>query len=58
MGRFTRRPEIDRRRRRRAKIGRIKAKLMKTTDKNEIGKLIEKIKKIHPFYPMQEAVTK
>ena len=55
MGRFTRRPEIDRKRRRRAKIGKLKQKMAKTQDKGETEKLMAKIRRIHPFYPFEQA---
>jgi hypothetical protein len=52
MGRFTRRQDIDRRRRRRTKIAKLKLKLAKVQDRNDLDKIMDKIHKIHPFYPM------
>jgi len=54
MGAFTRRQEIDRRRRRRAKIQQLKAKISKAKDGKDIERLVEKIKKISPQYPIQK----
>ena len=53
MGAFTRRQEIDRRRRRRNKIKKLKAKITKGAGGQEIAKIIEKIKKISPHYSIQ-----
>jgi len=53
MGAFTRRQEIDRRRRRRSKIKQLKTKIAKAKDNKDIGKLVEKIKKISPHYTIQ-----
>jgi len=53
MGAFTRRQEIDRRRRRRAKIKKLKVKIAKTKDGKDVAKLVEKIKRIAPHYAIQ-----
>jgi len=53
MGAFTRRQDIDRRRRRRAKIKQLKTKIAKAKDGKEIAKVVEKIKKISPHYNIQ-----
>lgn len=53
MGAFTRRQEIDRRRKRRSKIKQLKAKITKAKDGKDIAKLVEKIKRISPHYPIQ-----
>lgn len=54
MGAFTRRQDIDRRRRRRAKIQQIKTKISKAKDGKDIAKLVEKIKRISPHYSIQK----
>lgn len=54
MGAFTRRQEIDRRRRRRSKIKQLKAKIAKAGDGKDIAKIVEKIKRISPQYPIQK----
>lgn len=53
MGAVTRRGDIDKRRRRTAKIKKIKARIAKAKDGREVAKLVEKIYRIHPFYPIQ-----
>lgn len=53
MGAFTRRQEIDRRRRRRSKIKQLKTRITKAKDGKEIAKLVEKIKRISPHYNIQ-----
>lgn len=55
MSQIVRRKEIARRRRRRAKITKLKAKIAKGKDAKEIGRLMEKIKTISPNYPFQTA---
>ena len=54
MGAFTRRQEIDKRRRRRSKIKQLKTKIAKAKDGKEIAKFIEKIKRISPHYSIQK----
>ncbi len=53
MGRFTRRPEIARKRRRYAKIKKLKARIAKAKDAKEIQLHLTKIHKINPFYRIQ-----
>jgi len=53
MGAFTSRQEIDRRRRRRAKIKKLKNKIAKGAGGQEVAKIVEKIKKISPHYSIQ-----
>jgi len=50
MGAFTRRQEIDRRRKRRSKIKLLKKKITKAKDAKDIAKFVEKIKRISPQY--------
>lgn len=50
MGAFTRRQEIDKRRRRRSKIKKLKAKIAKGASAQDAAKIIEKVKKISPHY--------
>ncbi len=52
MGRVTRREDIRRKRTRRAKIKHLKAKIQKAGPA-QVQSIIEKIKKISPFYPVQ-----
>lgn len=58
MGRVTRNEEIARRRRRTAKIKKLKLRIQKAKDASEIKKLVEKIYRVHPFYPMSETGAK
>jgi len=53
MGRVVRKPEINRRRRRRAKYAKLKKRIQRAKGPDEIAKLIEKFRKINPFYPIQ-----
>lgn len=53
MGRVVRKYEIQRRRRRRNKIKKIRTKLAREKNTGIIEKLISKLRRIHPFYPMQ-----
>lgn len=53
MGAFTRRQEIDKRRRRRSKIKKLKLKITKGASGQDAAKIIEKIKKISPHYSIQ-----
>lgn len=58
MGRVTRKEEIARKRRRKAKLAKLRNKIQKAKDPNEVKKLVEKIYRVHPFYPMNETGTK
>ncbi len=51
MGRQTVQSKIQRKRRRRAKIQKLKAKLAKTKGQTDIEALIVKLRKVSPFYP-------
>lgn len=55
MGRFTRRQDIDRRRRRQSKIKKLKAKLVKAKSTSETQALVTKIQLVSPNYPLQAA---
>lgn len=52
MGRVTRKYEIAKRRRRQNKIKALRMKIARTKDASKIQKWVEKIKRIHPHYPM------
>ena len=52
MGRVTRRQDIDRKRTRRAKLKRLREKIAKAKDGVQIQKLVEKIYRVSPFYPI------
>lgn len=58
MGRVTRKEEISRTRRRKAKIAKLKKRIQKAKDPSEVKKLVEKIYRVHPFYPMSETGAK
>lgn len=53
MGRFTKREKIDRHRRRKAKIRKLKARIAKAKDNKQIQVYLAKIHKINPFYRLQ-----
>lgn len=53
MGAVTRRAEIDKRRRRKAKLKRLRERIAKAKDGREVQKIVEKILRVHPFYPIQ-----
>ena len=53
MGRVVRREEIRRRRTRRAKIKKLKAKIQKAGPQ-QMAALVEKLRKVSPFYPINE----
>ncbi|MBI4403707.1 MAG: hypothetical protein HY537_06085 [Deltaproteobacteria bacterium] len=45
--------ELRRRRKRRAKLLKLRARLAKAKNQDEIQKLIQKLKRVSPFYPVQ-----
>lgn len=53
MGKVVRREEIRRRRTRKAKIKRLKEKIVKAGP-SQLPTLIAKLKKVSPFYPIQK----
>jgi hypothetical protein len=53
MGRVTRKYEIAKRRRRQNKIKALRMKIARAKDATKIQKWVEKIKRIHPHYPLQ-----
>lgn len=58
MGRVVRRHTIDRRRRRRAKILKIRAKIAKAKNAPEVQQLIQKLLRVHPHYPIANVSSK
>lgn len=54
MSAVTRKYEINKRRRRRNKIKKIRAQIAKAKDGQVVQKLVAKILRIHPHYPIQQ----
>lgn len=52
MGRVTRKHDIARRRRRTQKIKKIRQRIAKAKDANQVAKLVAKIKKLNCLYPV------
>jgi hypothetical protein len=51
MSRIVRKHEIQKRRRRKKKLKKLKTKLAKAKGQDELQRLVEKIRKVSPFYP-------
>lgn len=54
MGQVTRKHEIRKRRARRNKIRKLRARLARAKNQTEIQNILNKIRKVHLFYPINQ----
>ena len=52
MAKVARKEELRRRRTRRLKLRKLRERYLKSQSEEEKGKILAKIQKIHPFYPL------